>query len=137
MQTVFEIIKGNSTVENAVMYIARAVRKCGKVNDVISFSGKNIYIRTSDDESTLSYMHELKDFFEFRLGETISTQKEHGLHLELMYYNVVLPTLIMKVHRLSDDIMFKNVEFDVRAIDDDLTFVSDIFGASFAWEVLK
>lgn len=136
MQTVFKIIKGNYTVENAVMYIARAVCKCGKVNDVISFSGKNIYIRTSD-ESTLSYMHELNDFFEFRLGETISTQKEHGLHLELMYYNVVLPTLIMKVHRLSDGIMFKKVEFDVRAIDDDLTFVSDIFGTSFAWEVLK
>lgn len=137
MQTVFEIIKGNSIVENTVMYTARAVCKCGKVNDIISFSGKNIYIRTSDDESTLSYMHELKDFFEFRLGETISTEKEHGLHLELVYYNKVLPTLIMKVHRLSDGVTFRNVEFDVRAIDDDLTFVSDIFGASFSKEVLK
>lgn len=137
METVLEIIKRNSTVENAVMYIAKAVRKCGKVNDVISFSGKNIYIRTSDDESTLSYMHELKDFFEFRLGETISTEKEHGLHLELLYYNVVLPTMIMKVYRLSDGVTFKNVEFDVSAIGSDLKFVRDIFGASFVEEVLK
>lgn len=137
METVLEIIKRNSTVENAVMYIAKAVRKCGKVNDVISFSGKNIYIRTSDDESTLSYMHELKDFFEFRLGETISTEKEHGLHLELLYYNVVLPTLIMKVYRLSDGVTFKKVEFDVSAIGSDLKFVRDIFGSSFVEEVLK
>nr|DAF31586.1 MAG TPA: hypothetical protein [Caudoviricetes sp.] len=137
METVLEIIKRNSTVENAVMYIAKSVRKCGKVNDVISFSGKNIYIRTSDDESTLSYMHELKDFFEFRLGGTISTDKEHGLHLELLYYDVVLPTMIMKVHRLSDGVMFKNVEFDVSAIGSDLKFVRDIFGASFTEEVLK
>lgn len=103
----------------------------------ISFSGKNIYIRTSDDESTLSYMCELKDFFEFRLGETISTEKEHGLHLELIYYNVVLPTMIMKVHRLSDGVMFRNVKFDVSAIGSDLEFVKDNFGASFAKEVLK
>lgn len=138
METALEIIEKDSLARVAVMYIAQTVRKCGKVGDVISLSGKNIYIRTSDDESTLSYMRILKDFFEFNLGEVVSTKKEHGLHVTYNWYeDVVLPTMIMKVRRLSDGVMFKNVEFDVSAIDSDLTFIRDIFGVSFAEEVLK
>lgn len=137
METVLEIIQGDVYIERAVMDIARLVCKCGKVNDVISFAGNSVYIRTSDDKSVLDYMHTVKDSFEFRLGDVISTKKKHGLHLTYMYRNVSLPTMIMKVLHFSDSIMFKNVEFDVTAVSDSLRFIRGDFGASFAEEVLR
>lgn len=137
METVLEIIESDRHTKNAVMYITTAVCKFGKVNDIISFSGKNVYIRTSDDDSTLSYMHELKGFFEFNFGDVVINEKEHGVHLIYTWYNqVVFPTMITRVRELSEGVKFKNVVFDVSAIGSDLNFVRSDFRVSIAKEVL-
>lgn len=137
METVLEIIQGDVFTERAVMDIAMLVRKCGKVNDIISFAGNRVYIRTSDDESALQYMHTAKDLIDFDLGELVSNKKEHGLNLTYKLKHVALPTMIMKALYFSDSIVFKNVEFDVTAVSDSLRFIVGDFGASFAEEVLK
>lgn len=137
METVLEIIHGDVYIESAVMDIAMLVRKCGKENDIINFARKGVYIHTSDEEGILEYMQGAKNLFDFTIGGIVSTKKEHGLNLIFKYNHVALPTMIMKVRRISDGSMFKNVEFDVTVIDDNLTFVRCDFGASFVEGVLK
>lgn len=137
MQTLHNIVISNPYIEVASMDIAELVVKCGKEGDLINFSGDGVYIRSSDHESIYRYMYAASELPDYTFDYVRSREKEYGLRLKYRLTHIQLPMAIMKVKRVYESFIFKNVEFDASFVDDDLNLSQSNFGASFAKEVLK
>lgn len=137
MQTLHNIVISDPYIEGAFMDIAKLVVKCGKEGDFINFSGDGVYIRSSDHESIYRYMHAASELLDYKFDYVRSREKEYGLRLKYRLAHTQLPMAIMKVKRVYESFIFKNVEFDASFVDDDLNLSQSNFGASFEKEVLK
>lgn len=137
MQTLHNMIISDQYIEGAFMDIAMLVVQYGKEGDLINFSGDGVYISSSDHEAIYRYMHAASELSDYIFDHVRSREKEYSLRLKYRLTHIQLPMAIMKVKRIHESFVFKNVEFDASFVDDDLNISQSNFGASFAKEVLK
>lgn len=137
MQTLHDNVISNPYIECAFMDIAKLVVQYGKAGDLINFSGEGVYIRSSDHESIYRYMHAASELPDYTFDYVRSREKEYGLRLKYRLTHIQLPMAIMKVKRVYESFVFKNVKFDALFVDDDLNLSQSDFFASFAKEIFE
>lgn len=107
--TVFD----NKLLHSYIRDIAKAVNKCGKLGDIINYSGGHIFIKCGSDEDTHAYIRELKSTF--IVEYIVSNDIAYGVSLRCN--QVTFPVMIMKVVGVGKLHRYNKADFDVLIVD--------------------
>lgn len=116
------VLDNKKLLHSYVRDIAEAVNKCGKLGDIINYSGGHVFIKCGSDEDTQAYINELKRTFivEYIVSNSIA----YGVSLRCD--QVTFPVMIMKVIGVGKLHRYDKADFDVLIVDnnDEITETS-------------